>query len=406
MARWTLMAERPTLLFYCQHAVGLGHLVRSLALADALSEQFDVVLLNGGRFPDGITAPDGVRMVNLPPLGHDATFNLVSHDASWTVEEAVSERPRIMLDELARTEPAVVLIELYPFGRKKFEFELTPLLDAVHSMGGERPVVVCSVRDILVGQRPDQADHDERASRLANRYFDAVLVHSDRRFARLEETFSPATALSVPVHYTGFVTNDSSPVEVGASEQQQRVLVSAGGGMVGGPLFRVVAEAHHRWRSALGLTTTLVAGPFIPDPVWQWLQVQALQLEGFEVVRYLPDLRVEMAKSAVTVSQCGYNTAMDILRAKVPAVVVPYAEGREDEQRRRATRLDRLGVLRCVEPEALDAMTLAEAVIAAATTTPSPVTLDLGGSHESARLIAELLGVRSAACGVRTGATT
>ena len=29
------MAERPTLLFYCQHALGLGHLVRSLTLAGA-----------------------------------------------------------------------------------------------------------------------------------------------------------------------------------------------------------------------------------------------------------------------------------------------------------------------------------------------------------------------------------
>ena len=76
------MAERPTLLFYCQHAVGLGHLVRSLTLAEALAATFDVVLLNGGRMPDGTTIPTGVRVVNLPPLGHDSSFNLISHDPS------------------------------------------------------------------------------------------------------------------------------------------------------------------------------------------------------------------------------------------------------------------------------------------------------------------------------------
>ena len=43
--------NRPALLFWCQHSLGLGHLVRSLALAEALRERFDVVLLNGGRFP-------------------------------------------------------------------------------------------------------------------------------------------------------------------------------------------------------------------------------------------------------------------------------------------------------------------------------------------------------------------
>jgi predicted glycosyltransferase len=384
------MAERPALLFYCQHALGLGHLVRSLSLAEALGEHFDVVLLNGGRFPDGTTVPNGVRIVNLPPLGHDSTLNLVSHDPAWTAEAAMRERPRMILDELAITEPAVVLIELFPFGRKKFEFELLPLLDAVHSMGAERPRVVCSVRDILVGGRLDQARHDERASGFANRYFDAILVHSDPQFARLEETFRPETPMTVPVHYTGFVTDSAPPLEVAAADRLPRVLVSAGGGMVGGPLFEVAAEAHRHWHDTAGLTTTVLAGPFAPEPVWSWLQDQAARLDGFEAVRYLPDLRREMARSAVTVSQCGYNTTMDILRAHVPAVVVPFAEGREDEQRRRAGRLDDLGVLRCLAPEELDATALADAVIAAATTTPARVALDLEGRQASARIIEAL----------------
>ncbi|MEP7112049.1 MAG: glycosyltransferase [Ilumatobacteraceae bacterium] len=382
------MTERQTVLFYCQHALGLGHLVRSLSLAEALGQQFDVVLLNGGRLPENTTLPNGVRIVNLPPLGHDSSFNLVCHDPAWTVEAAMRERPRIILDELAITEPAVVLIELYPFGRKKFEFELLPLLEAVHSMGVERPRVVCSVRDILVGHRADQARHDERAAGLVNRFFDAILVHSDPQFARLEATFHPTSPVTVPIHYTGFVTNSAAQIKVAPAERLHRVLISAGGGMVGAPLFHVAAKAHRRWYETSGMTTTVLAGPFAPAPVWSWLQDQAAHLEGFEAVRYLPDLRTEMARSAVTVSQCGYNTTMDILRAGVPAVVIPYAEGGEDEQSQRGERLDRLGVLRCLSPEGLDADRLAEAVIAIATTTPSRVTLDLDGRNASARIIA------------------
>jgi predicted glycosyltransferase len=249
---------------------------------------------------------------------------------------------------------------------------------------------LCSVRDILVGQRPDQADHDERASRLANRYFDAVLVHSDPKFARLDETFQPATPLTVPIHYTGFVTNDSTAIQVSPSERQRRVLVSAGGGMVGEPLFRVAVAAHHRWHAEIGLSTTVVAGPFLPDAAWEWLRGEAAHIGGLRAVRYVPDLRVEMARSTVTISQCGYNTTMDILRAKVPAVVVPYAEGREDEQRRRADRLAALGVLHCLAVDQLDASTLADAVIDAATSTPSPASLDLDGRQASARVVAEL----------------
>ena len=39
----------PTLLFYCQHSLGIGHLTRSFALAAALAQRFRVVFLNGGR---------------------------------------------------------------------------------------------------------------------------------------------------------------------------------------------------------------------------------------------------------------------------------------------------------------------------------------------------------------------
>ena len=53
--------SRPPLLFYCQHSVGLGHLMRSYALCAALAERFRVVLVCGGALPGGIRPPAGVR---------------------------------------------------------------------------------------------------------------------------------------------------------------------------------------------------------------------------------------------------------------------------------------------------------------------------------------------------------
>ena len=42
---------KPALLFYCQHSVGLGHLMRSYALCEKLADRFRVVLLCGGELP-------------------------------------------------------------------------------------------------------------------------------------------------------------------------------------------------------------------------------------------------------------------------------------------------------------------------------------------------------------------
>ena len=59
-----LGSARPTLLFYCQHSLGIGHLTRSFALSTALSEYFHVVFLNGGRLPSGLPVPAGIELID------------------------------------------------------------------------------------------------------------------------------------------------------------------------------------------------------------------------------------------------------------------------------------------------------------------------------------------------------
>ena len=61
----------------------------------------------------------------------------------------------------------------------------------------------------------------------------------------------------------------------------------------------------------------IVAGPFLPEPEWQALRASVDGTAHIELVRSVPDLGAEMRRAAVSVSQCGYNTAMDILQAHV-----------------------------------------------------------------------------------------
>ena len=387
------MTTRPRLLFHCQQTMGLGHLVRSMHLADGLAQDFDVTLLNGGPWPAELPEPTTIDVVHLPPLGLDADYTLVSRDDRFTVEKAVRLRRSMIRECFRATTPDVVLIELFPFGRKKFASELMPLLEAARS-AGHAPFVACSLRDILVSSRRDQQGHDDRASRVANAYFDAVLVHADARFATLEETFRPSVPLRVPVHYTGFVRGPRNRNR--EPSRERRVLVSAGGGRVGAPLFRAAVEAQPRLLHDHGLRTVIATGPFLPDPIVDELTSRAAGAPGLEVVRYLPDLRGEMAASAVSVSQGGYNTTMDILGCTTPAVVVPYGEGREDEQAARARRLERLGALRVLDPTRLSAQTLEDAVRDALAWTPLAVPLDLDGRTRTSELLRALSTARSA----------
>jgi len=382
--------SRPTVLFYCQHSLGLGHLVRSFALAGALADRCRVVLLNGGRLPRGLPTPPGVEIVSLPPLGMTVDGALVSHDRRRSTDRALRLRRLRMLELQAELRPDVLFIELFPFGRKKFASELVPLLEAAREAG---TLTICSLRDILVASRHDQQKFDERASVTANALFDAILVHADPRFARLEESFHPVTPLRVPVHYTGFVLPGVDQARAlaptPAPSRRPRVVVSAGGGAYGAALMAAAVEAHRLLADA-GVDIRLIAGPFLPESEWQLLRAAAQGRPGLEVRRSVPDLTTELGAAAASVSQCGYNTTLDLLRTGVPALVVPFAEGGEDEQTRRAERLARLGAVRVLEADRLDGRSLADAVRELLAFRPEPVALDLDGARTTALLVRNL----------------
>src|SRR6185436_882094 len=126
----------------------------------------------------------------------------VSHDPRYSLDQAWGVRRARILAAYRAVRPAAVVVELFPFGRAKFARELVPLLEVARADGA---LTACSLRDILVSARADQQAHDDRARARAEAHLDAVLVHSDPAFARLEETFAPQEPLRVPVHYTGFV---------------------------------------------------------------------------------------------------------------------------------------------------------------------------------------------------------
>lgn len=389
------MDRREPLLFYCQHSLGMGHLVRSLALAGSLAGRFRVVLLNGGKLPKGLAVPRGVEVVNLPPLGLDSTGRLVSRDGRRTTERAKELRRRLIVETYRSRRPRVLLVELFPFGRKKFADELLPLLEETRGETTRRPLVCCSLRDILVGKRAEQQKHDARAAETANRYFDAVLVHSDPAFARLEESLGSYRQLAVPVHYTGFVLPQAEMKSERPPRAAKQILVSAGGGLVGETLFRAAVAAYPLLRASEDVTMQIVTGPFLPEEAWRSLRESARRLPGLSVRRFVPNLCAEMRRSAASVSQCGYNTALDVLRAGTPALVVPFAEGVEDEQLKRARRLESLGALRVVEQDELDLQRFARELRELFKFRPRRSVLDMRGAQNSARLIESLLRSRT-----------
>jgi predicted glycosyltransferase len=378
------VTTRPTLLLYCQHSLGLGHLKRSWSLAHHFSRVFRVVLVSGGAPPTGLVAPAGIEIVELPALAQDADGAVFAVDSSRSLDDVRRERTERLIASYRRLRPDVVVIELFPFGRRKFQAELIALLAETRSE--PRPIVASSVRDLLV-DRADRQKHDDRARDTCDAHFDIVLVHADPLFATLADTFRPSRPMQTPVHHTGFVVDEDGADE--AVRVRSGILVSGGGGRFAERLYTMAIAAHARLGDPAP-PMTIVAGPLCPDDLFTRLCTIAATRRGIHLERTIADLCGAMRRAAVSVSQCGYNTALDIVRAAVPAIVVPFDDNGDTEQTVRAARLAQLQAVRVVRAGEGPAA-LADALLAAQTFHPPASALDLSGGPRSTDILAAAL---------------
>ena len=398
-----MSATKPTLLFYCQHVLGMGHLMRSRALVEGLCNDFQITFLNGGELIPGFAFPPAVAVINLPPLKADAAFTALAAVGGEQLGTTKAIRAALLLDTYARLQPDLLVIELFPFGRKKFAFELLPLLAQIRrnaALGQGKPTkVVCSLRDIMVSRR-DQWKHEARACRLLNRYFDLLLVHADPAFQRLEESFGQTAAITTPMIYTGYVAQseaevdgESAPLSPEAEivlTEQPLILASIGGGRVGSELLQATAAASITLATQLTHQLLIFTGPYIPAAEFAALAALVADHPHITLRRYTNRFLHYMSKADLSLSMAGYNTCMNILATGVRALVLPFTGGDNDEQGIRAAKLAALGTVGVLDPAELTAGCLAARIVTQLEAPLAPTSIDLAGVAHSAKALREL----------------
>jgi predicted glycosyltransferase len=373
---------RPRVFFYVQHLLGIGHLRRAAAITRALERHgLAVAFVAGGEPVPGLDL-GGADVVQLPPArAGDSGFGSIVDDSGRPIDDAWRDRRRAaLLAAFERWAPEVVLIELYPFGRRPFRFELRPLLDAAAARR-PRPVILCSVRDILVSRNDPQRTAEIVG--IIRRRFDLVLVHGDPRLIEFGATFAGTDEIAAQLRYTGYVVGESPAISDGRSGTGE-ILVSAGGGAVGAPLLRAAISA----RPLTGVADRpwrLITGPNLPEQDFRTLTASA----GANVIveRFRGDFQALLRNCRLSVSQAGYNTVMELLAAGTRAVVVPFAEGGETEQAARARLLVDRGLLTVVAPETLAPESLAAGIDAADRGMRPTMAFNMAGADGTAHAI-------------------
>jgi predicted glycosyltransferase len=375
-------------MFYVQHLLGVGHLKRASVLARSMAEAgLDVAVVLGGPEVPGISF-DGCARVLLPPVrALDETFQVLVDEGGKPIDDAWRDhRMARLLAEFEAYAPHLLLIELFPFGRQRFRFELMPLLETART-SAPSPRIVCSVRDILV-RKADTARNQEMVA-VARAWFDHVLVHGDPGLIRLEASLPEAAAIAEKLIYTGYVVEETDADTLAPERESGRgeVIVTVGGGAVGEPLLRAALAARPLTRFA-AQPWRLITGPNLADGVYD--ELASTGGPGVVVERWRADVPILLRNCLLSISQGGYNTIMDILRARARAVVVPFAVGNETEQTLRARLLADRGLIAVVDPDQLSGESLARAVDAAPQPPSRVADIDLSGARRTARIVAGL----------------
>ncbi|MFC3267143.1 glycosyltransferase family protein, partial [Camelimonas abortus] len=386
------------------HLLGVGHLARAGTLARAMAARgHQVRLVTGGQpvplsAAGGPIARAGVEIVQLPPVHVTGTAFSDLRQADGAPLDAAAAGARIAMATQAVRDfaPHVLVTELFPFGRRALGEEFLAVIAAARALP-QPPLALASVRDILA--RPSQQAKIDAAHARLRQFYDGVLVHSDPAVARLEASWPLAPDLQPLLHYTGYVDAPGAAAAPAPAGARAGVVVSGGGSEAALPLLRAALQAAaldagRRWR--------LLAGHKIPETDFGALQAAAPA--NVTVERARPDFRALLAGCAVSVSQFGYNTALDLLASGAPAVVVPFAEGGETEQAARAALFAARGRVTVLAQEALTPPALLAAVNEAATR-PAPQAADIAvdGATRTARII-EMLAARRAPAVARLAA--
>lgn len=321
--------------YYCQHVLGVGHFHRSLEICRELAKKDRIAMITGGAPLD--FNEKSVSFFQLPGLVMDSDFNNLSPlDASYSLAETKEIRLTRLWNFLTTFRPNIFLVELYPFGRKSFRFELDPILEGIRKGQFGSCLSFSSVRDILV-ERHNREKFEERIVTILNSLFDGVLIHGDEQFIPLERTFTRLADITIPKAYTGYVTPRPRPTDRSDFRQKMQIspttdliVASIGGGGVGSELLFALVSALKLLEDK-NVKLQIFTGPYASEDVFR--DLSACSDNRIAVSRFGKDFSLWLAAADVSVSMAGYNTSMNVLAAGCPALFYPFRQNQEQYMR-------------------------------------------------------------------------
>ncbi len=370
--------SRGRILYYCQSLVGIGHLSASLRIARELLPAFDIDFIQGGLdMPNGIEHP-GWRHLKLPTLLHDDVGGGLVDPAGGAAVESMWQARAEAINAFLQPPYRAIVVEFFPFGRRRFRGEIFALFDAVRAASGPVPIF-CNVREVLV---PVDARTEQKIVAIVRQHIHTVFVRGDPAVVALGDTFGPIAEIADKVVYTGYC---APPLPTEFPPRGNTIVVSRGGGEIGAELLPAVVRAAPLIPDC---QFVIAAGARTPAPFLAALNALVAS-DNVKIVPFLADFQQRLLRAALSINLGGDNTLVEVIGARTPCLAYPY-QG-DAEQGIRIGRFAAAGYVHALAPADLDPPVLAARIRAVLATPHQPKPILADGARVTAQRIAAIL---------------
>ena len=311
-------------LFFSNELIGLGHLRRTLSIANRLAEietESSSLIVTGSPVVPWFGMPPRVDILKLPGWTRDESGDRRSGGLALDVSGLHAVRAGIELAVATSFDAEVAVVDKLPLGPGG------ELIDALEALRGfPRCRVVLGLRDI--DDAPDRVRREWGPEMRAaiERYYDTILVYGPASSPDAIRSVGWSD-LAVPVRHVGYLGWPMSQ-EPAQDLEPGYLLATVGGGHDG---FRVLADVLEAIRlEPLPCSTLMITGPLMAKAQIEELRALASGIDA-QVVEFRGDMDRVLAGARAVVGMAGYNTVAEVLRARRPGLLVPRTRPSQEQ---------------------------------------------------------------------------
>jgi len=377
--------SRPSIFIHCNYVYGIGHFVRMAELSRGLCKHFEIYLLTGGEPVPNYNISSEINYIQMPAIySVEKQQKLLPVDKNLTLEQCLSMRSAIIEELVCKIKPDILITEHFPFG-PLFENEAISLIAQVKKNNPQNKII-SSVRDVIL--TGEGSTRDSHACSLINKWYDLILVHGDSSIVPFESSFPMVEKIKIPLCHTGYIVQS---IRQRRSPSNRPILVvSVGGGRMGGELLDAVLKVHKRIARQWQHQLVLFVGAFQKDTQKLHEYVTQNNLHNVKIFQFdKEDYHQILAEASAVICMGGYNSLLEAVSIRKPVLIYNRLfHGNNQEQNLRMVRFQKAGLVRIINSDELDREKLADLIIRAITRfRGSRFKIKIDGVHETLKIL-------------------